>query len=359
MHSLFIYLSVSFAIGIVCNYYVHISFIYLLLLIVWMVPSLFLYRNENKFLCAISVTFFLLGMTYEGVYHHLPDDHISYYRSGKYALIGVVDSAVLYNTHKKIQYGDKLKIWGQLEKPSQATNPGQFDYQDYLKKYSIYMLLRSYGDKGVHVYSHGHRNSIIATILNARNTIKKKIDGALPYPFNTLLAALLLGFRSEIPSYIRDNFVKTGTVHLLAISGLHISIVTAAIYYFLTIIRINRFIRAGMSVVFMLMYTALAGFRFPVQRAALMGSLIIVGMVLDRRKNIKNIFFLAFLILIMITPESLFLAGFQLSFITVFSIIILTPLIMNMFLHHQENGVQHCKNWGARARRYILTGYAV
>ena len=450
-----------------------------------------MYKDEKKFLIAISLMFFFLGIAYEGVYSYLHKNHIvNISLPQKTAIIGIVDSPVEVRRYSKkktlttfvvevkkvrsvganpcirpnekgkkkisrkgeknfsrkgenvvspvqhgkkskwircrgkikvnaynivgaipcnrpnekgekkflqkgeneisqkgenvvspVQYGDEIRLWGEVKIPPRATNPGQFDYRDYLAKYGIHVLMNVYGERSVRVYAnvgaiprnrpYGRTRPIagenvvsplrfiLRTIFTLRTAIKQKIDNHIKYPYNTILSALLIGYRSEIPQNIRDDFVKTGTVHVLAISGLHISIVTAFIYYFFILLGINRFVRAGASIFFMLIYTILTGFRFLVQRAALMGSIIIIGMLLDRKKNIINAFFLAFLFLILIVPESLFLAGFQLSFITVFSIIILTPHIMSFFTRKTEGDEHYKFNWADRIRKYVLTGYAV
>lgn len=71
------------------------------------------------------------------------------------------------------------------------------------------------GKRAVSIYSQGKRNYFVGLILRIRNTVKEKIDLFIPRPYNAILSALLIGFRSGIPDHIRDNFVQTGTVQVL------------------------------------------------------------------------------------------------------------------------------------------------
>ncbi|MBU1862636.1 MAG: ComEC/Rec2 family competence protein [Candidatus Omnitrophica bacterium] len=394
MTHIFLYISLFFASGIICNYYLPIPFIYPLLLLFWLIPSLFLYCTEKRFLIAITSMFFLLGIAYEGVSSYLPHDNIAQYQPGRYALIGIVDSAVeirkyskkktlttfvmkvkkgktkstwftvrgnvrvnVYSGTKPVQYGDEIRIWGEMKRPKRATNRGQFDYRAYLKKYDIHMIISAYGDTCVRIYSSKKKGGVVREILNVRNKINEKINRHIAYPYNTILSALLIGKRSAIPPSIRDDFVKTGTVHLLAISGLHVSIITAALYYVCTLFGMHRLVRAGVSILFMVVYAVLAGLRFPILRAVLMGSIIIMGIVLDRKKNLINTLFLVFLLLLLLYPESLFLAGFQLSFLSVFSIIILSPAVKELFSPNSNTIQQH--GLPRRLRHSVHTGYAV
>ena len=228
MRYILLFLSISFALGIIINYYLPISFIYPFLLILFLIPSLFFYRNKKRFVVAITVLFFLLGIAYEGVYSYLPENHINNITLlQKTAIIGVVNSPVeikrysekktlttftlsgkkyrsengwkkvqgkikvnAYYLKNEIKYGDEIRLWGELTKPKRATNPSQFDYRNYLKKYGIHVLMNVYGDKCVKNYGPLKNRSIfrkccdasLRMIFDLRTEIKEKIEQPLGGP---------------------------------------------------------------------------------------------------------------------------------------------------------------------------------
>lgn len=277
-----------------------------------------------------------------------------------------------------LQYGDEIRLWGELKLPPRAMNPGQFDYREYLARQGVHVLMNVYGQKCVRNYtqydntprSNGHPSRLLnniaqhisiknalRSIFTLRTRIKATIDTHIKYPYNTILNALLIGERREIPSTIRDIFVKTGTVHVLAISGLHISIMTGMLFFALARLGCGRFVRVFVSVAFLIFYSALAGFRFPIIRATIMGIIVLIGFLCDHKRHSVHALFITLMCILLYNPESIFLVGLQLSFLAVFSILILTPHVRALFPkaalpYPQMRAPQ-------RLVEYIISGYAI
>jgi DNA internalization-related competence protein ComEC/Rec2 len=478
MQYILIFLSISFALGIITNYYLPISFIWPLLLILFLIPSLFLYKNEKRFILAICLIMFFFGIAYHGVWRDLPENDVTEIfaecaRMGtetpeggpspnfgsartsevrnavRTAIIGTVSSpvetrryslkktmtsfevevkkvrmpdvgATIYgapnddgngNHHdiKKgamnrartnrwqkcqgkikvnayniadmpIQYGDEIRLWGEIKEPPRAMNPGQFDYCDYLAKYGIHLLMTVYGEKSVRNYTqtqilanrngNGHERrgvinhaptdwikNILRSIFTLRDRIKATIDTHITYPYNTILSALLIGARSEIPQDIRDTFVKTGTVHMLAISGLHVSIITGFLFFLLRRLGLRRSITAFFIICFLIFYTLCVGVRFPVLRSTCMGILLIMGMIFDRQKHSMHAVWIALFLILLMQPEAIFLVSLQLSFLTVLSILLFLNPIRALIPYKQK--ARHEATRMDRLQEYILSGYAL
>ena len=131
-------------------------------------------------------------------------------------------------------------------------------------------------------------------------------------------------------------FLPAPSSHLLAISGLNISLVAGTFYFFLMTLRLPQKLTAVCALLLVFAYALIAGFGLPVQRAAWMAGASFVALLLERERHTLNAFFLAFFILLVIHTRSLTSVSFQLSFISVFSLIVLVPSLWDR-LHWKEH----------------------
>ena len=141
-------------------------------------------------------------------------------------------------------------------------------------------------------------------------------DGA--YRF---LAAVFLG-RRELLGQEKDLFSNVGAAHLLAISGLHIGLTALILFFILRLFCVPFRMSLVMSVIFLYCYTVLAGSSSATMRAAIMYSVFAVSFLVKRRANSFNALGLAAIFILLIRPASISEAGFQLSFLSVFSILL-------------------------------------
>ncbi|GAG25513.1 unnamed protein product, partial [marine sediment metagenome] len=124
------------------------------------------------------------------------------------------------------RYGDVLKITGKLETPLQFED---FDYKSYLARQGIYSVIYY---PGVELLDRGQGFKPLQLIYSLREQLSASLARALPEPQGSLAQAILLGLRGNIPDSLYEAFSRTGTAHLLAISGLHISIILAMLLSF-------------------------------------------------------------------------------------------------------------------------------
>jgi len=117
------------------------------------------------------------------------------------------------------RYGDVLKITGELETPPQFED---FDYRGYLARQGIYSVI--YYPK-VEVLGRGEGIKPLQVVYSLRERLSASLARALPEPQASLAQGILLGLRGNIPDSLYQVFSRTGTAHLLAISGLHLSII--------------------------------------------------------------------------------------------------------------------------------------
>ena len=238
----------------------------------------------------------------------------------------------LYNPRREIRFGDQLRLRGILEIPRRSRNPHSFDYAEYLARNGIRMVFRGIGQYSVLRQRKGKESWFLSKVNDLRIFLKLRIETLFPSPHHELANALILGFRKNIPRQIQDAFIQTGTAHLLAISGLNVSLIAGLFYLLNQLIGIGRVFNLFLIAFFIAFYTVLAGASFPVLRAGIMGVVVAVGFLIGEERNLKSAFFFAFFILLVFSPSALFQASFQLSFVAMASLIFILPRLEKIFI---------------------------
>ena len=147
-----------------------------------------------------------------------------------------------------------------------------------------------------------------------------------------LLAGLFLGERFRISDNLLEIMRCTNTMHILAISGLHVGCIGIMLLGVLRLILVPRKAAALLSLLGVVLYVSVVGWRAPTFRAAIMFAVLVLGWVIDRPVDMINSLALAALIILTLTPQALFSAGWQLSFTIVLSLLLAAPLIKGFWL---------------------------
>lgn len=237
----------------------------------------------------------------------------------------------IYTGNCPYEYGDILKIRGRLTKPLGLNNFGEFNYELYLAQKRIFVYTNIWQDKDIQKIGEERTNLLVSFSVSMRNKIKNIIGRLLQPPYNFLLIGMLLGEKTYIPPELKDVFIESGIMHILAVSGLHVGIIAAAIFIFLNSLRIPKRVKLITVVLILIMYAFITGFRPSVVRATIMFSLLVVGKLINRNRNLYISLFLAAFLILLINPLILYDAGFLLSFIVTFFIIYLSPILQELF----------------------------
>lgn len=218
------------------------------------------------------------------------------------------------------RYGDVLKVTGELETPLQFED---FDYKSYLARQGIYSVIYY---PGVEVLDRGQGLKPLQWIYSLRERLSASLARALPEPQGSLAQAILLGLRGNIPDSLYEAFSRTGMAHLLAISGLHMSIIIA-MFLSLGILLFGRrrSIYIWLTLALMWLYTMLAGMHPPIIRAAIMGSLFLIAEYLGRQRSAIIALAFAAAVMVGIQPHLLWSVSFQLSFLAMAGLVLLFP----------------------------------
>jgi competence protein ComEC len=235
----------------------------------------------------------------------------------------------------EFQIGDLIRAGARLRFPRNLGNPGEFDYEAFMARRGIDATMSlARGALGTPRFEIlARRGAGTAGLVEvARAHIRSFIDASLPRDEAAEMRALVIGDRSGIAPWLRDRFVRTGTVHLLSISGLHLSFVAATVFLLVRLMLVPAFaltslgrankIAALAAVGAALGYALLAGDRIPTVRALIMVAAYMFAIVIDRGREAVASLALAALIICIALPGSSADIGFQLSFASVLVILL-------------------------------------
>ncbi|WP_337067187.1 ComEC/Rec2 family competence protein [Pontibacter sp. 13R65] len=248
---------------------------------------------------------------------------------------GNVQISVPHDSGKnyEVSYGDRLLIRGAPQTVPPPANPNQFDYRKYLANKNIY-------------HRHSLRLNQFIKIGEAPPNylkfysiqLRRKLDGLLRAAIPErreygIASALVLGVKDDLDNAIRTAYASTGTMHVLAVSGLHVGMI-----YLLLSWVFGRFRRTGRQrtvgaaaiIAILVLYAFLTGLSPSVQRAVLMFSLVTLAQAMQQKTNSYNTLAIAAFTLLFLNPYNLLEVGFQLSFLAVLGIVYIQPKLFKL-----------------------------
>jgi competence protein ComEC len=225
-----------------------------------------------------------------------------------------------------LRYGMHVVLRGKLDRPSSARNPGEFDARSYYEANGITLLLRVRAMDSVTVLG-DHEGDwwMRSLVLPVRRSLLDQIDRTVGGDEGEFLKGLLIGERSGLSYSLRDAFVRSGTAHVLAVSGSNVAVIAAIVLLLLQFVRANRWVRAVLTCVAVVFYMLLTGGQPPVVRAGIMAIVLLGAGLVQERPNTLNSLGIAAGLILLLDPRQLFDVGFELSFAAVFSIVLLYP----------------------------------
>lgn len=241
--------------------------------------------------------------------------------SQKYLAIYFPNSNNNSNTKpiKSLNTGATCQITGNIVIPEKNTNPGEFNYQHYLKTQGMQFQLVI--DSLTDIQCEGI--STLGKIYESRETIQDYMLNTYSKDTAAWIVALILGDDSLLEERTIDLFRDWGISHLLAISGLHVGLIVALIYFILIKTGIMTKEKAQWFMLFFLpIYALLAGGEPSVWRASIMVFLFIVFSKLKLKLSVSDVVSIVFLLLIFFDGYIIYHIGFQFSFIVTFSLIL-------------------------------------
>lgn len=237
------------------------------------------------------------------------------------------------STKNKVILGNTIRVKTVLQGNTSSKNPNQFDYAKYLENKQIYgqiycrkseIAINKNIKKDIWYYS-GRLHSRIINNLEKAHFNKDEMNVAL---------ALILGQQQEISSEIIKDYQYSGTTHVLSVSGLHVGFIMLFINFILKPIPNNRkgsFIKLISILVSLAIFAIISGLSPPVLRSVVMFSFLAIGNHLRRSGNIYHTLLVSILLILLFEPYFLFDVGFQLSYLALFFIFWLQPILKNIW----------------------------
>ena len=226
------------------------------------------------------------------------------------------------------RYGDVVKFSGKLKLPQEKRNPGGMDYRASLLQKGISTTMFSREIKFIGPYS---VNPFIRAAYTLRESISAFYEKNLSPDLSSLLVGIVLGLKGNISGQTLRAFSDSGTLHLLAASGMNTAIiygVLQSIFDFFYVPRIFSFLAGSAAIIF---YSFMAGPSPSVSRAAAMIVILMLGRVVGRDNDALNSLGFAAVMLLLINPLNLFSVGFQLSFAATLGIILFYKTFRKLF----------------------------
>jgi competence protein ComEC len=236
------------------------------------------------------------------------------------------------NQIDSIKIGAELNVIGMLYKNKGSFNPNQFDFGKYLENQEIYAQVYA-NESQVKVI--GKQKTIWSQFSNFRTKI---IENLALSNFKkeelNILIALLLGQQQDISPEILKDYQYAGAVHILSVSGLHVGFILMFITFLLKPMsnsKRNAILKLAVILISLWTYGILAGLSASVVRSVTMFSFVAIGIHLKRTVNIFHTLLVSMLLILLWKPSFLFDVGFQLSYLALFFILWLQPLLSNIW----------------------------
>lgn len=224
-----------------------------------------------------------------------------------------------------LDYGDRVTLEGQAETPPDATNPGAFSWRDYLARRAVYCEMHVKRPGAAILAGAGASNPFLRLAWRVRQKAVSALQSCLPPTAAAVLSGILIGRRTDLSTALTADFVHTGTVHILASAGLHVGIVALWLERLFRKLTLPRKAQALLLIASLLLYALVCGGRPAVVRAALMASLYFGSVLFEREPDGPTAISAAALIILLLQPTALFEPGFQLSFLTIFTLALTMP----------------------------------
>ncbi|KML07227.1 DNA internalization-related competence protein ComEC/Rec2 [Rossellomorea marisflavi] len=216
-----------------------------------------------------------------------------------------------------ISPGTACTVTGELQAPNGSGNPNLFDYKEYLYQQKTYWTLKV-DSFSTCVPSNSWRDKLV----QVRAEGLKLIASSFPPEAVGITQALLFGETGEIAEETMEAYRALGVVHLLAISGLHVGLISAGVFFFLLRAGLRKERAGWVVIVFLLCYMVMTGAAPSVVRASSMLIVILLGQKAFLGIKTLDSLSLIFSIMVFYDPFLLFHAGFQLSFFVSFSLVL-------------------------------------
>lgn len=241
---------------------------------------------------------------------------------------------IYHQSESLLRPGQVVLIKGNPSPIEPPTNPGQFDYQTFMRRQGL--SHSHFAGDNILVLGEVSSQPIMDLFSAIRMSLLEKIEGYIPDPDSRQIAkALLLGYKKQMDPEISQAYSSTGAMHILAVSGLHVGIIYGFFFLFVKPFRLKWRARvAYLSLIILIIwcYACITGLSPSVLRAATMFTFVAFAQMKSRSPSIFNPIALSAMILLLFDPLLLYSVGFQLSYLALLGILLIQPLLVRLWL---------------------------
>jgi competence protein ComEC len=285
----------------------------------WLITALFIYGAEKSappHFAPSPTTVYCLKFRCEEL---LPQGALLNCRGHRFYLPG-------HQPDSSLQTGDSLSVTGRIFPIGRTGNEGSFNYNQYLRRKKAYYRLApaEAPEKG------GRSENLLTFFEKLRHYMRDKTERLLPEPtHNALLKALCLGYKNDLDNPTRELFTETGTVHLLAVSGLHTGAVFLLLSFFFRLAGLNSAGSQCLILPLLWGYALLTGLSPSVIRAASILTFIVIGKAFSQQYSSLNAVAASAFLTLLLDPLSLYSVSMQMSYAAYTGIVLFYPLFLS------------------------------
>jgi len=366
-----IQLTFFLVLGIVFGYYFDVNLIYLLFILIGLLTILGLSYWQSKksfssnyhFNFVVYLLMFTIGISTITIHNDVnKKQHYSHFISDENKVVLIIEKVlksdnyndkyealvvkvndystvgkVLLNVQKdslqKLQVDDKIYLKTDFKEVNLPKNPYFFNYRDYLKNKQIYHQIFTSNNSFLQLLKRPFSFKGLAAKFR-RKINQKLIENGFKDDELAVMNALLLGQRQDISSELLQSYAGAGAIHILAVSGLHVGIILLILNFLfqpLERLKNGKLIKLIVVISLLWIFAFIAGMSASVVRAVTMFTAVAIGMQVNRPTNVYNTLVISMFFLLLFHPYFLFDVGFQLSYLAVFFIVWLQPLLYDFW----------------------------
>jgi competence protein ComEC len=266
--------------------------------------------------------------------------------------------------------GDYIQAYCWLNRFKKTTNPGQFDTVRYLERKNVFVAAYVNSAQGIEILNRESGGVLIKIKNKLRQSVTHALlDEPLLSQNNNqgLLQALLLGYRANIDSDTYLAFRKTGLLHFISLSGMHLGILIGSIWWLCKTTGLQKRGRAAICIIALTVFLLIIPPRPPAVRASVICFVFCISFFFNRKPNPLNTLSLAAIILLLLLPTGLFQAGWQLSFASVLGILLFTDRIRffiyekttSLFAYHKNKKTKPFTRAISKTALSVITLFSV
>lgn len=337
-----VYMLVSYILGLMAFKY-NLVIVSSAIVMLWVI---FFYKNRRNIFVVLIIFLYILGLLRANLSEYICTTYereinkevlqeevikigriikIKQYEDGLKKLTVKLDKYNI-NVYTKLDYefmyNNLIKVNGKIHVYNKVRSKGQFNIKRYMDIRNIRGKIYAKDIKII-----GRKKDINSIIYDLKNNIKDKISFYLKGDNKSLFNSILLGDKDELDAKVKEQYNIAGVSHIIAISGMHIFLISIILYKIFEWLGINIRVNCIINIILLILYLIITNYNISTIRAVMMACIVLVGIILNRDKDIYSSLSFSALLILMYQPLFIFDVGFLLSYMAVLSLIFNSKII--------------------------------